>query len=109
MKRPPGAGQADARTGYAGAIPKNEDGSLNCPGVGATCDVDKVHQDEVKEAKDAKAAEEGDEATKEAKKIVAEEKEKAAKKEKGEGPAEDAPPAEIAGAAPAPEKPAAFS
>jgi len=43
LRRAPGAGQPDARTGFAGAIPNNKDGSLNCPGVGATCDVDKVH------------------------------------------------------------------
>lgn len=110
MKRPAGEGQADARTGFAGAIPTKKDGSLNCEGVGATCEADKVKADENKEEK-AAAAEANDEVKKEAGKILKEEAEKAAKKEKGEGPKDEVPVDEKElgkAAAPAEEK-AAFS
>lgn len=103
MKRPAGAGQADARTGFSGAIPKTKGGDLYCEGVGATCEADKVHQDEAAEAKaDAVGEKKEAEVTKEAEKIVEGEKAKAEKKEKGEGPKEEAPEE------PAAEKPAAF-
>lgn len=101
MKRPAGPGQADARQGFAGAIPKDKSGADYCEGVGATCDAGKVVAEAAKDAK-AEAAEENTEAKKEAEKIVKEEKAKAAKEEKGEGAKEEAPTeAEAAPAKPA--------
>lgn len=88
LARPAGAGQADAREGYSGAIPyKNK--KLYCEGVGASCEADAP----VKAADSTPdpEAESEKEAAKEAGKIVAEEKAKEAKKEKGEGPEESAP------------------
>ena len=101
MKRPAQSpeAQADARTGFAGAIPKNKDGSLNCEGVGATCDAEKVQADTEKEKKE-EAKEENNDAKKEAEKIVKEEKEKEEKKEKGEEPPVEAPGADGKAAAP---------
>ena len=99
LSKPPGAGQADARAGFAGAIPTGKDGSLHCEGVGATCEADKVLADEAKEKKDEKAAKDGDEANKEAEKIL---KEEAEKKAKGDKPKEETVPAELAGAEAAP-------
>lgn len=48
MSRPGGEGQADARAGYAGAIPKTKSGAYDCEGVGAKCD--KIEQDVPHEA-----------------------------------------------------------
>ena len=90
MKMPAGPGQADARTGFAGAIPKDKAGNDYCEGVGATCDAGKATAEAAKEAKEEKA-EENSEVKKEAEKIVKEEKAKAEKAEKGEGPKEEAP------------------
>lgn len=105
LARPGGAGQADARAGYAGAIPNDKAGELYCEGVGATCEADKVAVAEAKEKKDKADEAKGDEATKEAEKIVKDEKAKAAKEEKGEGAPTEAPEEAPAAA----EKPAAFA
>ena len=89
LARPAGAGQADAREGYAGAIPYRNK-KLYCEGVGASCEENAPTQKEGEATPDPEA-ESQKEAAKEAGKIVAEEKEKEVKKEKGEEPETSAP------------------
>lgn len=97
LARPAGAGQADARAGFGGAIPYGKDGKINCDAVGATCDAPVVEQKAAEDKKADEAEEKADaETKKEAEKIIADEKEKAAKKEKGEGPETEAEPTKAA-------------
>ena len=103
LARPAGEGQADARSGFAGAIP-SKNGKPNCEAVGAECGAE-----EKKEAPDAQTkAEEKEAKVTEAEfdKIEGEVKGKKEKKEKGDEPEASAPePAkEAAPAAEAPKK-----
>merc|ERR1719240_52762 len=80
LARPAGAGQADARTGFGGAIPYGKDGKINCEAVGAACE---DHQPKKPSAEEKKAADDEAKAEKETKaeaeKIIEEEKKKAEK------------------------------
>jgi len=85
LAKPAGEGQADARTGFAGAIPVNKDGTANCEGVGATCEADKVKADEAAEKKAEETEEKTDAVEKEFHKIKGDVDEKKKKvEEKGE-------------------------
>lgn len=103
LSKPPGEGQADARTGFAGAIPVNKDGTANCEGVGATCEADKVKADEAAEKK-AEEKEDKDPVAAEFHKIKGDVDEKKKKvEEKGEQVEESAPKEEAPKAEPVPE------
>lgn len=86
LARPGGEGQADARAGYAGAIPKTKSGELWCEGVGANCEphpeksVDKEATDNLKEGPDKETIKAAEEITGEV------ETKKKKKEEKGEEP-----------------------
>jgi hypothetical protein len=80
LARPAGAGQADARQGFGGAIPYGKDGKINCDAVGAACEPIKEEKPEGEEKKAADAEAKADaETKKEAEKIIDEEKKKAEK------------------------------
>lgn len=84
LARPAGPGQADARAGYAGAIPKTKSGELYCEGVGANCE--KIEKPVAQEATENLKEGADPESVKEGEKIEGEIKEKKAKEEKkGEG------------------------
>ena len=80
LARPAGAGQADARTGFGGAIPYGKDGKINCEAVGAACEAPPAEKPSAEEKKAADDEAKAEKETKaEAEKIIEEEKKKAEK------------------------------